>query len=92
MLDKPVSQKLPVARCYSTYIMNGNMAVLAMASAEWWQCWCWWWWWRRWTAMATAAEAGSAVAAAVTVAKVVADNNRNCRGRQQSIKCGRWHW
>jgi hypothetical protein len=24
MLDKPVSQKLPVARCYGTYVKNGN--------------------------------------------------------------------
>ncbi len=24
MLDKPVSQKLPVARCYGMYVMNGN--------------------------------------------------------------------
>ncbi len=24
VLDKPVSQKLPIARCYSTYVMNGN--------------------------------------------------------------------
>ncbi len=24
MLDKLVSQKLPVARCYGTYVMNGN--------------------------------------------------------------------
>jgi hypothetical protein len=31
---------------------------------------------------------GSAVEAAVTVATAVADNNRNCRGRQQSTKCG----
>jgi hypothetical protein len=37
--------------------------------------------------MATAAETGSAVAAAVTVAMAVADNNRNCGGRQQSTKC-----
>jgi hypothetical protein len=27
MLDKPVSQKLPVARCYDTYVMNGNRFV-----------------------------------------------------------------
>jgi hypothetical protein len=27
MLDKPVSQKLPVARCYGTYVMNGSMEV-----------------------------------------------------------------
>jgi hypothetical protein len=39
--------------------------------------------------MVTAAEAVSAVAAA-TVALAVADNNRNCGGRQQSTKCGRW--
>ncbi len=37
----------------------------------------------------TAAETESAVAAAATVAMVVAVNNRNCRGRQQSTKCGR---
>ncbi len=24
MLDKPVSQKLLIARCYGTYVMNGN--------------------------------------------------------------------
>ncbi len=30
---------------------------------------------------ATAAKTGSAVAAVVTVAMAVADNNRNCRGR-----------
>ncbi len=40
-------------------------------------------------AMATAAKTESAVAAATTVAMVVADNNRNCGGRQQSSKCGR---
>ncbi len=40
-------------------------------------------------ATATAAKTESAVAAAVTVAMAVADNNRNCRGRQQSTKCGR---
>jgi hypothetical protein len=34
--------------------------------------------------MATAAEAVLAVAAAATMAMVVADNNRNCGGRQQS--------
>jgi hypothetical protein len=34
--------------------------------------------------MAMAAKTGSAVAAAVTVAKEVADNNRNCGGWQQS--------
>jgi hypothetical protein len=34
--------------------------------------------------MATAAEAVSAVAAAATMAMAVADNNRNCGGRQQS--------
>ncbi len=38
------------------------------------------------------AKTGSAVALAVTVAKAVADNNRNCGGRQQSTKCGRQHW
>jgi hypothetical protein len=45
------------------------------------------------TAMVTAkaAEAGSAVAAAVTVAKAVEDKNRNCWGRQQSTECGRRH-
>jgi hypothetical protein len=40
-------------------------------------------------AAATVAETGSAVAAAVTVAMVVADINRNCGGRQESTKCGR---
>ncbi len=39
--------------------------------------------------MATAAETVAAVAAAATVAMAVADNNRNCRGGQQSTKCGR---
>ncbi len=39
-------------------------------------------------ATATVAKTGSAVAAAATVAMVVADNNRNCGGRQQSTKCG----
>jgi hypothetical protein len=39
--------------------------------------------------MVTAAETVSAVAAAATVAMVVADNNRNCRGRQQSTKLDR---
>jgi hypothetical protein len=43
-------------------------------------------------ATATAAKTGSVVAAVVTVAKVVADNNRNCGGRQQSTKYGRQHW
>ncbi len=42
--------------------------------------------------MATVAETGSVVAATATVAMAVADNNRNCRGRQQSTKCGRWTW
>jgi hypothetical protein len=37
--------------------------------------------------MAIAAKTGSAVAAAATM--VVADNNRNWEGRQQSTKCGR---
>ncbi len=37
--------------------------------------------------MAMAAETGSMMAAAATVAMVVADNNRNCGGRQQSTKC-----
>jgi hypothetical protein len=39
--------------------------------------------------MVMAAKTGSAVAVAVTMAMVmvVADNNRNCRGRQQSTKC-----
>jgi hypothetical protein len=36
-----------------------------------------------------AAETGSMVAAGVTVAMAVADNNRNCGGRQKSTKCGR---
>jgi hypothetical protein len=40
-------------------------------------------------AMAMAADTESAVAVTVTVAMAVADNNRNCGGRQQSIKCGR---
>jgi hypothetical protein len=44
------------------------------------------------TATVTAAKTGSAVAAVVTMAKAVADNNKNCRGRQQSTKCGRQHW
>jgi hypothetical protein len=39
-------------------------------------------------ATAMADETGSAVAVVVTVAMVVADNNRNCGGRQQSITCG----
>ncbi len=39
--------------------------------------------------MATAAEAVSAVAAAATIDMVVANNNRNCGGRQQSTKWGR---
>jgi hypothetical protein len=39
--------------------------------------------------MATVAKTESAVAAAATVAMAVADNNRNCGGRQQSTKCGR---
>jgi hypothetical protein len=34
--------------------------------------------------MATAAEAVSAVAAATTMTMAVADNKRNCGGRQQS--------
>jgi hypothetical protein len=38
---------------------------------------------------ATAAETGSAMAATVTVAMAVADNNRNYGDRQQSTKCGR---
>jgi hypothetical protein len=38
---------------------------------------------------ATAAETESAVAAAMTVAMAAADNKRNCKGRQQSTKCGR---
>jgi hypothetical protein len=38
--------------------------------------------------MAMAAKIGSAAAAAATVAMAVTDNNRNCRGRQQSTKCG----
>ncbi len=40
----------------------------------------------------TAAETGLAVAAAATVAMVVADNNRNCGGRQESTKSSRWQW
>ncbi len=47
--------------------------------------------WQRRMATTMEAEAGSAVVAAMTVAKAVADNNRNCRGRQQSTKCGRRH-
>ncbi len=47
--------------------------------------------WQQRTATVTAAKAGSALAAAVIVAKAVADNNRNCGGRQQSTKCGRPH-
>jgi hypothetical protein len=39
------------------------------------------------TVKATAANTGSAVAAAATVAMVVADSNRHCGGRQQSTKC-----
>ncbi len=34
------------------------------------------------TATTAAAKTGSALAKAATVAMVVADNNRNCRGRQ----------
>jgi hypothetical protein len=37
----------------------------------------------------TVAKTESAVAALATVAMVVAVNNRNCGGRQQSTKCGR---
>ncbi len=40
-------------------------------------------------AVATVAEIGSAAAAAATVAMAVADNNRNCRDRQDLTKCGR---
>jgi hypothetical protein len=39
--------------------------------------------------MVTVAEAVSAMATVATMAMVVADNNRNCGGRQQSTKCGR---
>jgi hypothetical protein len=39
--------------------------------------------------MVMAAKIGSAMAAVVTVAMAVADDNRNCGGRQQSTKCGR---
>jgi hypothetical protein len=39
--------------------------------------------------MAMAAKTESAVAAEGTVTMAVADNNRNCGGRQQSTKCGR---
>jgi hypothetical protein len=39
--------------------------------------------------MVTAAEAVSAVAAAATMDMAVANNNRNCGGRQQSTKLGR---
>jgi hypothetical protein len=39
--------------------------------------------------MATAAEAISAVAVAATINMAVANNNRNCGGRQQSTKWGR---
>jgi hypothetical protein len=35
-----------------------------------------------------AAKTGSVVAVVATVAMAVADNNRNCGGRQQSTKCG----
>jgi hypothetical protein len=45
--------------------------------------------WQQQTTTMTVTKAGSAVLAMVTVAKAVADNNRNCGGRQQSIKCGR---
>ncbi len=38
---------------------------------------------------ATASKTESAVVAAGTVAMAVAENNRNCGGRQQSTKCGR---
>ncbi len=38
-------------------------------------------------AMVTVVKTGSVVAAVATVAMMVADNNRNCRGRQQSTKC-----
>ena len=40
-------------------------------------------------AMVTAAEVVSVVAAAATMAMAVADNNRNCGGRQELTKCGR---
>jgi hypothetical protein len=40
-------------------------------------------------AIETASKTESAVAAAATVAIAVADNNRNCGGRQQSTKCGK---
>jgi hypothetical protein len=36
-----------------------------------------------------AAKTDSAVAVTATVARAVADNNRNCGGRQQSTKCVR---
>jgi hypothetical protein len=78
----------------------GLVAALAMASAE--QC---QWWGidsdgsghigisggggNGELRLATAAETGSAVAAAAIVAMAVADNNRNCGGRQQSTKCSR---
>jgi hypothetical protein len=38
--------------------------------------------------MATAARTGSAVAVEGSVAMALAENSRNCRGRQQSTKCG----
>ncbi len=37
--------------------------------------------------MVTAAETRSTVAEVATVAMAVADNNRNCGGRQKSTKC-----
>jgi hypothetical protein len=42
--------------------------------------------------VATVAETGSAVAAVATVAMAVADNNRNCWGRQESTKCSSQQW
>ncbi len=42
-------------------------------------------------ATAMAAQTGSGMAAAGTVAMAVAVNNRNCGGRQQSTKCGSGH-
>ncbi len=34
MLDKPVSQKLPVARCYGTYVMNCNTSRYTLYNDE----------------------------------------------------------
>jgi hypothetical protein len=85
------------ARAAAAVVAVALVAALAMVSAEQWQQWgidgdsggnigvsgggekggrCWQWQRRP--------KQGQ-------LAKVVADNNRNCGGRQQSTKCGRRH-